>query len=170
MLVMGAWLVLVTQEKLLKKFKMLSKLKIFAQHPYCQVIETLKVEFIHLLKLTFWHHRHLLLPLQLLELLISTLRNNQLPKIEMERMCIYMSYGLQKNKFGTYNWTQLNLRFLKKLTIRFRQVLKDGINLILKNQFILNGIKSLHISMTLHSLNQLIKNYLKFRKLKMPIF
>jgi hypothetical protein len=93
-----------------------------------------------------------------------------LPKIEMERMCIYMSYGLQNNKFGTYNWTQLNLRFLKKLTIRFRQVLKDGTNLILKNQFILNGIKSLHISMTLHSLNQLIRNYLKSQKLKMPIF
>ncbi len=148
----------------------LSRLKIFALPQFSQETETFRVECIQLLRLISLRLRLLLLPLQLQALSILISKKIQLPRTRMERMSFCMNFGLQRKRLRSYNWTQLNLKYSSKHIKKYHPELTDGINSMLKNQFILNGMKNQHTFMIHHFSSSLNNNFQNYQKLKMLTF
>lgn len=59
----------------------------------------------------------------------------------MEKMYIYMRFGLQNNKFKKFKTSLLNLKYINKLIKKYHKEHKDGTNLMFLNLCILIGMK-----------------------------
>lgn len=137
-----------------------SKREIFALHLFFLEIVTLKEEFIHLLRLTFWLHHLLLLllPLQELLILISILSLLLLIAKDVKYFCV--NYGLQEKKLRRYKKRLLLHKSSYKHTANLVKEQIDGIASMLKRQHISNGKKPLLIFMILLSSSQLRSSFL----------